>query len=127
MVKFLEMPVSMLKKPSPRSVFRLPVWPGIVSWKPASAVFGSLHRLGAAAPDTAWALCELTGWGMGFPLGVAYPLSCQLVAQREPFETEKGRPEVWRQVVVTSHPPTMALRARFICAPNCWPRPKGRW
>ena len=36
------------------SVFRLPVWPAMVSiWKPASAAFGSLQRLGAGAPETA--------------------------------------------------------------------------
>src|ERR1035437_6691794 len=117
----------MLKKPSPRSVFRLPVWPAMVSEKPASAVFGSVHRLGAAAPETACALCELTVWGIGFPLGVAYALSCQFVAQREPSPTEKGRPEVWRQVLLTSHPPKKASRARFICEPNCLPRPQGNW
>ena len=116
----------MLKKPSPRSISRLPVWPGMVSiWKPASAAFGSLHRLGAGAPETAGAMCALTVWGIPLPLGVAYPLSSQLVAHREPLPTEKGRPEVWRHVPEISHPPTTASSALFMLEPNCLPRPKG--
>ena len=45
-VNRLDSAVSMLKKPSPRSVLRLPVSPASASRKPARAAAGSVQRLG---------------------------------------------------------------------------------
>src|ERR1022692_1974903 len=105
MTNDLYRPVSMLKKPWPRRLLRLPVWPAKVSWKLASAAVGLAHRFGAPGPETAGALCALMMFGIGWPLGVANELSSQSVAHREPSLTEKGRPEVRRKVGATSQPP----------------------
>src|SRR6266536_6050314 len=113
MWKDLNNPVSMLKYPLPRSERRLPVCPAMVSWKALKAAFGSSQRLAVPAPEIAFALCALTISGRGWPLGVAYALSCQLVAQRDPSPTLNGRPEVIRQVPLSSQPPMNASTIRL--------------
>ena len=49
----------------------------------------------------------------------------EFVVQRLPLLADVARPEVWRQVPETSHPPTMASSARFMLVPNRRPRPNG--
>src|SRR5579872_669313 len=125
MVNFLYRPLSMLKKPDPRRESRLPVCPSMVSWKDARAAVGLAHRFGPLVPETAGALWVLMIDGTGTPLGVANELSCQSVDQREPSPTENGRPDVRRNVPVTTQPPTKASRTRPMLLPNSLPRPKG--
>src|ERR1051326_5045065 len=97
----------------------------MVSWKALNAALGSAHRLAEPAPEIAAALCGLEISGIGRPLGVAYALSCQSVAQRDPSPTLNGRPEVMRQVPLSSHPPMNASTIRFTPEPSFFPRPNG--
>src|SRR5580692_8319521 len=107
MVNVLYRPPSMLNRPGPRMLLRIPDWPANASSKspywptgsPGETMMapGFVKRLGppflAMPLLTMLLLVMLTGTG---PRTLELELMFQSVAQREPSLTVKGRPEVAR-------------------------------
>src|SRR5713226_5406319 len=113
MMNRFESPVSMLKFPAPRMVFRDPLCPGAVNPHAANAAFGSDHRLGPPLPLTAGAFSSLVTGGCARPFGVADPVIFQLVGHLRPLPTLVVRPLLWVQLEVICQPPINASRILF--------------
>src|SRR5579859_221158 len=103
---------------------------------PGDRTFGSVRP---ALPNVNGAGCENTD-ALRYPLSLAAtdPVKaalCPLLFGRNTFPPaldvfcvvgESGNPVCSVAMPFNCQPPSTASTARFQCAPNCWPRPKGK-